>query len=321
MNRTNQPYRSVIVGLAMSLGVHLGVMSLFAWAGPPGGPEPMVATPDTAHHPPRVTLGIEESRHITVTWLGMAEATPHEAPQSEVEQMALTLAPPARAQAVPSVPEMPPIEIEAPAEPDKTPIPPTLAPPPNPGRLIRTAADPLARMIARVPAIIARLEAMRLEQAVPPRPATPGDSSAEVAARDTTAEEPDPDTADVPDRPGRSSDRESPATARTRTVLVRPGQVIAGQGLRVKTRVGVFSIPTRLLGSRRRPIFRLSFDRLGVVRQVELVRSSGNPNIDEPWISALYGWTAAGTDLDALPEDDPKARVTILVELLPPKPY
>lgn len=266
-----------------------------------------------------MTLGIERSSRMTVTWLGVADPSPHEAPQSEVEQMALTLAAPASAPATPAVtPADPATIVPAPVEPAK-PTPPALAPPDDHGPLIRSAIDPLARVVARAEAALARLEKQLTLTPAKPAEATPSDSPAEVAHSDDTAQptEPSPDS----DRPGLASDRESPATARTRPVLVQPGKVIAGQGLRVKTRVGEFSIPTRLMGASRRPIFTIAFDRQGIVRSVVLVRSSGNTNVDEPWRSALYQWTASGAQLDALPEDDPDARVTIQVELLPPKPF
>lgn len=317
MSKHSNPSRTLAIALGLSLSVHLAVAAVLARSAI--GQIPTALTRETADEPPSVTLGIERSSRMTVTWLGVADPSPHQAPQSEVEQMALTLAAPASVPATPAVAPADQVTITpAPVEPT-VPTPRALAPPPDPGPLIRSAIDPLARVVARAEAALARLEEQLTLAPAKPAEATPSDSPAEVARRDDHAEptEPSPDS----NRPGLASDRESPATARTRPVLVQPGKVIAGQGLRVKTRVGEFSIPTRLMGASRRPIFNVAFDRTGTVRSVQLVRSSGNANVDEPWRSALYQWTASGAQLDALPTDDPDARVTIQVELLAPKPY
>lgn len=115
------------------------------------------------------------------------------------------------------------------------------------------------------------------------------------------------------------SDREADAAATDEPHEVRPGQPLAAEGLRVQTRGRPdFSVITRLTGARRTPVYAITFGRDGRVKNVEIVESSGNSNVDEPWRNVLYRWTATGERLEQLPEDDPKAGVTIKIRLLAP---
>lgn len=116
------------------------------------------------------------------------------------------------------------------------------------------------------------------------------------------------------------SDREADAAAKEEPHEVRPGQPLAAEGLRVQTRGRPdFSVITRLTGARRTPVYGITFGRDGRVRNVEIIESSGNPNVDEPWRNVLYRWTATGERLEQLSEDDPEAGVTIKIRLLAPQ--
>lgn len=179
------------------------------------------------------------------------------------------------------------------------------------------AARPLVGEVPR------RVEAAASEREAafvgPPReaaPAVPASSSPGEAARReiarTESGTPNPGAA-----PGERSERESNAVSRETAIEVRPGRPAAAEGLEIITRRPEFSRVTRLMAApARNPRLRVTFDREGLVRNVEFIESTGIRDVDDPVQHAVYRWTARGRALAELPASDPRAGVTITVTIL-----
>lgn len=117
--------------------------------------------------------------------------------------------------------------------------------------------------------------------------------------------------------PGERSERESNAVSRETAIEVRPGRPAAAEGLEIITRRPEFSRVTRLMAApARNPRLRVTFDREGLVRNVEFIESTGIRDVDDPVQHAVYRWTARGRALAELPASDPRAGVTITVTIL-----
>lgn len=344
------------IALAASSAAHVAVLAV-APRHPVGGGSAVL--PAETH---RVRAGVERSEAVTLTWLGFEEPTPHEARPSEVEQAALSLAPPTEERP----PAEAPAEGAAPEATETEPSPTEAAPTEPRAEVDSDSAGPPeeAPPDAAEPESAAELHGKRQEDArpvldpaleglfsldppgsevstledAPPieRPDRPVEPQGEASPpndrgrpREAAAAPPEAGANEpIREREGIASEAEAPPTSRETPAEVRPGKPLAAQGLRIKTRVPAsFTIPTRLLGAARRPVYAVSFDHRGVVRRVELVRSSGNPDVDAPWEQALYHWEAEGAPLgrlprgealDALPPGDPSRWATIYVELLSP---
>lgn len=149
--------------------------------------------------------------------------------------------------------------------------------------------------------------AAKQEPETSPRPEHP--ESADASAAGPSAERPDTGESREESRiDGARSDAESPATSTDRPVRITPGLVIAREGVQVSTRVPPrFSIPTELLASRASVHVRVSFDARGDVVNVEVLRSSGHPGVDQEWVNALYRWKATGEALEELDPDNPRS--------------
>ena len=81
-------------GLFVSIALHAMAALALVWTGQPGHDAASIA--DASRQEPereRVQLGIERSSHVTVSWLGFEEPTPHRVPvRAEAEQAALSTA-------------------------------------------------------------------------------------------------------------------------------------------------------------------------------------------------------------------------------------
>lgn len=323
---------------------------------PPSPPEPDPARapepppPDPLREIERLQLGIAQSPHDTDNWIGFAEPTPHSAPPSEVDQPDLdpnagtpgTPGPIAAAasepQQQPGPPSPPPAPPPAPptarTEPQPDPAPPNTADlrgespeqPGTPGEPEEGPDDPTRPLIIEraelpprtidesdagfigPPAALAESVPPALQ--TPPAPPTPDPQSAPIANTQGGSNNPG-------DAPGERSDRESHASSREQEIEVRPGRPAAAEGLEIITRRPQFSRVTRLLSiPPRNPRLRITFDRTGVVRNVEFLEPTGIPDVDDPVQLAVYRWTARGRALTELPIADPKAGVTITVTIL-----
>ncbi|MBL0928303.1 MAG: hypothetical protein IBJ11_11740 [Phycisphaerales bacterium] len=129
---------------------------------------------------------------------------------------------------------------------------------------------------------------------IQPRPSPPPQPAAQPAA------------GGAPGGSGRQSDRDS-EPASTQTIgREQFGQPLAARGLRILTRSARFSYYTQLTARPRDPLFRLHFGRDGEVKNVEILRSSGYPDIDRPIIDSLWRWRAEGEALKSLLEPPAK---------------
>ncbi len=109
------------------------------------------------------------------------------------------------------------------------------------------------------------------------------------------------EAADAPATAAPRTDRESTAVTRiAESVNVRPGGVVTGRGIEIKTVAPRFSTIARLTAVARNPSAVVTFDRSGTAVKVELTRSSGSDNIDGPILAALYQWTAHGERIERL---------------------
>ncbi len=119
-----------------------------------------------------------------------------------------------------------------------------------------------------------------------------------------------------PGDPGIQSDKESDASATTIVAEYRNGKVKAGAGLDIKTVRPTFSKYTKVTAVPTNPIVEIWFDRSGSVRNVEMKRSSGYRDVDEPVKNAVWAWTARGKVLEELATSKPDGVVKIEITLL-----
>lgn len=96
------------------------------------------------------------------------------------------------------------------------------------------------------------------------------------------------------------ADKEShPVSLHDGPVLIRPGQVITGRGIEIKTSVPRLSVVARFVLPSN-PVIKVTFDSHGDVVQAEFIRTSGYENWDGPVLASLYRWKAQGPMLDDL---------------------
>lgn len=93
------------------------------------------------------------------------------------------------------------------------------------------------------------------------------------------------------------SDREVDPTNLISARSVRPGQVLVGPGLEVKTFRPNWSAAARFTIPRN-PEVVITFDPDGTVLQADLLTSTGFENVDGPLLSSLYRWKATGKRLE-----------------------
>jgi hypothetical protein len=255
-----------------------------------------------------------------------AEATPEEMPaQSEAQPLAQPPAP--ETEAVPAT--------EAAPEPAAASEPETVQLEHAPEELPASASeDGTAETPAEGPAPVQILDlasdvleaAERAGAAVRTALALAADAAAELAKRAPHAEQPPPPEPALEVRPapvqqpepvpsgggggglgaGITSDRESIATAVRQAPAVRPGRVLATQGLEIQTRAPRWSYSTMMTRRPRNATVEIYFGPDGRVRRADFVRdgttiyNSGSPDVDEPLLSAIYTWTARGKPIDEL---------------------
>jgi len=169
-------------------------------------------------------------------------------------------------------------------------------PPPAPDTTDPNPSDPRDPTLPPVPATA-------LPTPPPPQPA---------ASDQPSGNAPSPPSASAPGPPrqsradGEPSDRQSDATS---IVDVPPeqwrrGRPLAARGLDIKTRRPVFPELTSLTARPGNPIVEILFDRTGVPRKANVLRSSGDARVDGPLLDALYRWRASGEALKRLEEGE-----------------
>lgn len=298
------------IALALSLLVHVGVLAIAGGVlqRDSGGARVIVPKPPSS----TIRLGISESTIETLTWLGFATPTPHEAFQSEVEQAAFALA---------SRSGRPAINAQTPGA---TPM----------GVIEQSESSASLSTQARSPRMVPDTEASapafeaELGPIEPPAsvsslaialPEGMPDPSQETKAADGQGtpgrQSTKPGEASETRRDGTPSEKESPATSPSRPLRVQPGKPAAAQGLEIQTRVPPeLTIPTRLLAGNRRAVYMVSFAKDGTVKTAKMTNSSGNRELDEAGLNAMYSWTAKGKPLEDL---DGEGVISVYIELIP----
>lgn len=147
--------------------------------------------------------------------------------------------------------------------------------------------------------------------AIAPAASTPTEansaSEAAPASNASSESQPTPAAGGQSKQKGIRSDRESEAfTKQIIDTPMRDGRVQAGRGLNIRTRRADFTNTTLLTAPPRDTLVRISFQRTGKVKRAEFINGSatGNPNVDDPLMNAIYRWQASGKDLNSLgPEE------------------
>lgn len=124
-----------------------------------------------------------------------------------------------------------------------------------------------------------------------------------------------PPTGQGADRDAEQSEKQSDATSLTTPIEIRLGRPAASQGLDIVTQRPNFTRLTRVISWPGNPLLKVTFNRSGLVINVELVESSGVSDIDDPVINAIYRWTARGKTLDKLPSENSTLTVSVRILL------
>ncbi|MFG0258439.1 MAG: energy transducer TonB [Phycisphaerales bacterium JB043] len=233
--------------------------------------------PRDAHHRAVEALGIRESRALTINWLGFETPTLHQAPLASVDQSFFE------------------IDRGAPDEPTET------VAPPQPTDQAQPSTVPEVDLRALMARVRESFDGVRTSLA---------SQLAELAVRLPEARRAQQREASLP-KGATPSDKESLPTSRLEPVIVRPGQVVAAQGLEIKTVRPEFTHSTRLLSRPDDMVVRIVFGRTGRVISATMLTSSGVTTVDEPVMNAIYRWRAEGASLQSIPIDPPGTGVEV----------
>ena len=108
------------------------------------------------------------------------------------------------------------------------------------------------------------------------------------------------------------TDREASPSVTIDGGRLRPGRVVVGKGIEIKTVAPRFGIASRLSAVPDNPRVLVVFNRKGRVIEARLIRSSGHAGVDGPILSSLYRWRATGDLLKDL-DDELKFEVKLLL--------
>jgi hypothetical protein len=148
------------------------------------------------------------------------------------------------------------------------------------------------------------------------RPAgAPGAQQSDGAQTTPTPPSPAGEPGDSQSKAGELSDRESDPTSTidVPAALWRTGRPLAARGIELRPVRPQFLTLSRISGIARNPIGEIVIGRDGVPQVARIVRSSGNPGVDEAIRSALFKWRASGAPLAKL---KPGQTVTIRLKLV-----
>lgn len=108
---------------------------------------------------------------------------------------------------------------------------------------------------------------------------------------------------------GEEAEAMSDAAALETAIEIKPGKVMAGKGIQIRTVRPEWAITTRLRASPRNPVVKLTFGKSGRVIRASFVenQTTGDREVDGPLLDALYRWTARGETIDKLPTPRPNA--------------
>jgi hypothetical protein len=260
---------------------------------------PAVASPERKPEPPHkphpktVKLGIAESDADTLVWVGFEKPTPHEARPSVLDQSAMTIndpGPAAHPRPAPRVTRAEPLPRN------------------DPGKAA-AAVEALAAARGRVED--AAVPDLHVQPSARPEAKPVAQAPAETLMSETGGG----------GLPGIKTDREAPAVSSRGSSVVKPGQVVAAQGLEIKTIAPRWNTVTLFTGMKN-PTLRISFRRDGSVKDAVFVRDgdkvldAGSSEANQPLLAAVYAWRAKGKALDELDPKDPEADVTILMTII-----
>ncbi len=124
--------------------------------------------------------------------------------------------------------------------------------------------------------------------------------------------------ANSPDaQPGQKAEEESAAASVTESLVYKPGQPLAGKGLKVNTVSPRWGVTTMLTSSPKNTVIRITFGRNGKVLKAVFVDSgTGFEDVDGPLLDAVYRWTAKGEVLEKIPADKPQAGLNFDIKFL-----
>ncbi len=135
-----------------------------------------------------------------------------------------------------------------------------------------------------------------------PKPAPSADDNAKAApkAEDEQSKKPVPPT--QPSNPTSAPRDESdvpPTILEDRQYTVEPGGVITRPGIQIIASTPDITTPSWLVSGPTavNPIVRITFDRQGVVRKIDMIRSSGHANLDSPIKASFFNFRAKGEAL------------------------
>ncbi|MCH8269598.1 MAG: hypothetical protein IH985_00110 [Planctomycetes bacterium] len=268
------------VGLVASLLLHAG--AAMTWLSPTTPGSDALAADPTINQS-TIRLGIERSPHRTIAWLGFIDPSEHLAPDREVEQSALSPLPPAALVADPAA-----ARSEA-------------------------VARLLNELAARAGPALDRWYEPRREALIAILQAAAGALQAQAAE----SEPAEPVVAQAPPvTPAIESPKEADASAKDEPLEYRNGRVAAGEGLDITTVRPRWALSTRITASPGNPVVIVEFARDGRVRSAVFEGlGSGFESVDGPLLDAIYAWRARGERLEALPQDDPDAVLTVRIRV------
>ena len=136
----------------------------------------------------------------------------------------------------------------------------------------------------------------------------------------TDPKQPSPEAPPQPptDLPEGNADKDADAVSSETDELVTDytlGQPLAVQGLNIQTVRPVWSVRTTLLARPRNPRVRIHFGHDGKVALAQILKSSGEPDVDRPLLNAVYQWRAVGERLEDFAKDDPESTIAVTLTI------
>ena len=97
---------------------------------------------------------------------------------------------------------------------------------------------------------------------------------------------------------------------------MRPGRVMAGEGIQVKTVRPRWSTTTRLTVTPRNPVMEIVFTREGKVSKARFLKgkTTGYKEVDGPLLDSVYRWTATGKKLEEA--TGPDGSVSFVIKMI-----
>lgn len=258
------------------------------WGGDATGRVPRHG-PDTApmiESPPDITFGVDDGLVSSAAWIPYDDYVDLVAPKGKNLQPAVQqeVDPLPDAQVVPD--PTPP----APPTPDDAPTPAPVSPQVAVTDTAAPAVPPSPVIDSPPPDSVGDLAAG------PPQPEQPPQPQVQPQPQPQPQPEPAP-AASAGGRPTAAprSDRDADPVMLTDSPLpVRPGRVLAADGIEIKTVRPDFSLSTRLTSMPFNPVVRITFNPDGSVYEATIIQSSGYNDVDGPLLTSLYRWRAGG---------------------------